>query len=75
MFRTFYYESKNALNSPAYFIDNKTESIVHKETWKCSHFQKYAIPDYIDDTILEGTYDNLDVETIKVRTIKLVRRW
>jgi hypothetical protein len=71
MFRTFYFESNKVLDSPTYFVRNEDEKIIDTELWQCSHLQKYSVPEYLKDTIVEASYPNGEVKKVNLRTIKM----
>jgi hypothetical protein len=74
MFRTFNFAPGKALESPAYFVSNSKEEIIHEETWICSHLQKYKVFERNKNTIIEGIYPNRNVEDFGLRTISLCSR-
>lgn len=66
MFRTFDFENGQPLETPVYYIDNKTEEIIASETWKCSYLHKYEFLGYEGDVLIEGMYENADVKEVKL---------
>lgn len=74
MFRTFHFEPGTVKESPAYFVINEQEKVAKEETWKCSHVQKYVIPDNTIDTIAEGSFENGNVSKLDLRIIKVFFR-
>ena len=77
MFRTFDFENGNPLETPVYYIENETEEIIATETWKCSYLHKY---DFMGkNTLIEGLYENADVEEVTIMTKRFskdpVQKW
>lgn len=62
MFRTFYFQDGKVETTPVYYVDNETETIVTEDTWQCTYRTKYYIPGYDASTLIEGEYENGDVD-------------
>ena len=74
MFRTFYFDQKGTVESPAFFILNQKEEKIKDEKWVCSYRQKYRVLENDKDVIIEGIFENKNVKDITMRTIKLCKR-
>jgi hypothetical protein len=61
VFHTYFFDQNGALESPVYYIDNSTETIIHQENWKCSHLSKCFVPAHLQDTFVEALFDNTNV--------------
>jgi len=72
MFRTYDFEAGNPLETPVYYIDNKTEKIAFKETWKCSYLYKYEFPGFDGEMIIESQFENGDVTEVTVDCKKVI---
>ena len=68
MIRTVNYEKGRALSSPVFYIDNESERIIGEEEWVCSHLHKYHLPGYNGNLLLEGIYENGEVQQVTVET-------
>jgi hypothetical protein len=55
-----------------YYIDNENECIAARETWKCSYRNKYSLPGYDPNMIIDAEYENGDVSEVKSRAVKVV---
>ena len=53
MFPTFMMAEKKRLKSPAIFVDNKTEKIIHQEEWITDHTQRFTALERNAYTIVE----------------------
>ena len=62
MFRTFDFENGAALETPVFYIENESETVVDEHTWKCSYLHKYELVG--KNTIVEGMYENADVKEV-----------
>lgn len=72
MFRSFDFDNGQPLPTPVYYINNETEEIIATEEWKCSYLYKYDFPAYDGNSIVEGIYENGNVEEITVNTKKIM---
>lgn len=72
MIRTFEYVEGVLKKSPVYYIDNESECIAARSSWKCSYLNKYTFPAYDRDTVIDAEYENGDVKQIISHSIKLV---
>ena len=71
MFRTFEFIDGKVQTTPVYYVNNETQAIVAKDYWECTHKTKYFIPGYDTSTIMEGEYENGEVEefTLKIKKV------
>lgn len=60
------------LTTPVFYIDNETERIMGEETWEATCYVNFFVPGFDNLTIIEGFYENGDVEEIGVTTKKIV---
>jgi len=74
MFRTFFFDNKGTVESPAYFVSNCKEEIIRKEKWVCSHLQKYRVLENDKDIIVEGVFENKNVKQLALRKIRYCKR-
>ena len=44
-----------------YYIDNENECIAARSTWKCSYLNKYTLPGYDGNMIIDAEYENGEV--------------
>ena len=72
MFRSFDFENGQALETPVYYINNATEEIIAQETWRCSYLYKYDFPGYDGNMIVEGIFENGNVEEVTVSSKKIM---
>lgn len=72
MFRTFDFEQGKALSTPVHYVNNETEEIVASENWECSYLHKYEFPGYDGNMIVEGMYENADVEEVTIMSKKVM---
>ena len=61
MFRTYKAEEGKILQTPTYYINNQTETIMAEESWTASNLFKYEFPGYLKDMFCENEYRNMDV--------------
>lgn len=61
MIRSFDFEKGAAFETPVYYIDKVGERIAAIDTWKCSHLNKFCLPGYDKDMIIDSMYENGDV--------------
>lgn len=54
-----------------YYVNNETEKVVAMEEWECTYRTKYFIPGFDACTLIEGEYENGEVDefTISVKKI------
>jgi hypothetical protein len=71
MFRTFEFVDGMVVRSPVYYVSNETETIVAYDTWECTYKTKYFIPGFDTSTLMEGEYENGDVDefTLKIKKV------
>lgn len=72
MFRTFDFENGQAIETPVHYINNETEEIIATEMWKCSYLYKYEFPGYDGNMIVEGQYENGNVEEVTICSKKIM---
>lgn len=72
MFRTFSFDNGNALQTPVYYVSNETESIIAKQTWKCTYITKYFIPGYDSSMLMQNEYENGEVSWFTVKLKKIM---
>lgn len=61
MIRGFDFLKGVSQTSPIYYIDNENEVISAKQEWKCSHLNKFTLPGYDGNMIIDAEYENGDV--------------
>ena len=72
MFRTFCFFDGKVQPSPVYYVNNETEKIVATEEWQCTYRTKYFVPGYDSCLLLEGEFENGDVEEFTLWTKKVL---
>lgn len=72
MFRTFEFDNGQAKETPTYYVNNETETIVARDKWHCSYKSKYFVPGFDSSTLVEGEFENGDVEEFAVTTKKVM---
>lgn len=71
MIRAFDFEKGVALETPVYYIDNENECIAAKGKWKCSHMNKFCLPGFDANMIVDNEYDNGDVTEVHSKLVKV----
>lgn len=56
MIRSFDFDQNQPLNTPIYYIDNIGEQIAAIDYWHCSHLNKFTVPGYDADVIIDAEY-------------------
>lgn len=74
MFRSFSFEQGKAVDSPAIFIKNSSETIEASESGKVSYQSNWEVPAYSDCLFAEGKFDNYGVSDIQIVIRKLLPR-
>ena len=53
-------------------VNNETETIVASDKWNCSYKSKYFVPGFDSSMLIEGEYENGDVEEFTAITKKIM---
>ena len=72
MFRTFEFENGQPVETPVFYVNNETEEIIAEEKWKCCYLYKYDFPGYDGNLLVEGQYDNANVESMVIEAKKIM---
>lgn len=72
MFRTFSFENGKVKPTPVYYINNETEKIVAQDKWECTYRTKYYMPGFDSCTLIEGQYENGDVDEFTISVQKIL---
>jgi hypothetical protein len=72
MFRTFYFQDGKVETTPVYYVDNETETILAYDEWQCTYRTKYYLPGFDSSTLIEGEYENGDIEEFTIWVKKVL---
>ena len=72
MIRSFDFIKGEAQETPVYYIDNENECIAARSKWRCSYLNKYSLPGYDGNMIIDAEYENGDVSEVKSKATKVV---
>ena len=73
VFHTFRHDNGQVCETPIYFINNDTEEIIHKETWKSTCYAShYSFPAWDKSLVVQATHANGDVDEIKFSAQKVM---
>jgi len=73
VFHTFRHEKGQVLETPIYYINNETEEIVSKETWKSTCFaSRFFFPGWDGSVVVQSEHQNGDCDYIVITAKKVM---
>jgi hypothetical protein len=72
IFHTLDFEKGEPLQTPVFFLNNKTEEIVKVESWKATSRIRWYLPGYDSYTIIEEECALSEPEEVRVTTTRLM---